>query len=44
MWQPSLELPGQELDFGSFRLTVEGKFDPEAVVREGTRHDIVVQE
>lgn len=30
-----------ELNFGSSKLTVEGKFDPEAVVREGTRHDII---
>lgn len=30
-----------ELNFGSSKLTVEGKFDPEAVIREGTRHDII---
>lgn len=38
-------LPGvtrAELNFGASLLTVEGVFNPEAVVREGARHDIGV--
>jgi Cd2+/Zn2+-exporting ATPase len=32
-----------ELNFGASRLTVEGRFDPEAVSREGARHDIIAR-
>jgi Cd2+/Zn2+-exporting ATPase len=38
-------LPGvtwAELNFGASRLTVVGEFNPEAVVREGKRHDIII--